>query len=89
MANPAKWQFVEVAEEGVFGLQRAFKQAGVQSIIMSLWEVNDAVTQELMTAFYNNVLSGQSYREAFYNAQRTIRSRKPNPYYWAGFIMLD
>lgn len=79
----------KVTEEGVFGLQRAFKQAGVQSIIMSLWEIPDAETQELMSAFYNNVLSGQSYRDAFYNAQRTIRSKKSNPYYWAGFIMLD
>ena len=80
----------EITGEGVFGLQRAFKQAGAQTIIMSLWPVNDAATQLLMTEFYRNwITNRQSKREAFRNAQNTVRSRYEEPVYWAGFIMLD
>ena len=80
----------EITGEGVFGLQRAFKQAGAQTIIMSLWPVNDAATQLLMTGFYRNwITNNQSKREAFRNAQNTVRSQYPAPSYWAGFIMLD
>ena len=81
----------EVTGDGVFGLQRAFKMAGVQTIIMSLWPVNDQATQLLMTEFYNNWIGKhQSKREAFRNAQNTVRySQYDDPVYWAGFIMLD
>ena len=80
----------EITGEGVFGLQRAFKQAGAQTIIMSLWPVNDAATQLLMTEFYRNwITKNQSKREAFRNAQQTVRSKYEEPVYWAGFIMLD
>jgi CHAT domain-containing protein len=80
----------EVTGDGVFGLQRAFKMAGVQTIIMSLWPVNDQATQLLMTEFYNNWIGKhQSKREAFRNAQNTVRTQYEEPEYWAGFIMLD
>jgi CHAT domain-containing protein len=81
----------EVTGDGVFGLQRAFKMAGVQTIIMSLWPVNDQATQLLMTEFYNNWIGKhQSKREAFRNAQNTVRySQYDDPVYWAGFVMLD
>lgn len=79
----------EVTSEGVFGLQRAFKMAGVQTIVMSLIEVDDQTTMVMMNKFYTNLLSGQSKHDAFYNAQRYIRSIKPDPIYWAGWIMLD
>ena len=80
----------EITGEGVFGLQRAFKQAGAQTIIMSLWPVNDAATQMLMTEFYRNwITNRQPKREAFRNAQNTVRTQFEEPVYWAGFIMLD
>ena len=80
----------EVTSEGVFGLQRAFKQAGAQTIIMSLWPVDDAATQLLMTEFYTNwIYKHQSKREAFTNAQNFVRSQYNQPVYWAGFVMLD
>ena len=80
----------DITSEGVFGLQRAFKMAGVQTIIMSLWKVNDQATQLLMTEFYNNWIGKhQSKREAFRNAQNTVRSQYEEPEYWAGFVMLD
>jgi len=80
----------DITSEGVFGLQRAFKMAGVKTIIMSLWKVNDQATQLLMTEFYNNwIEKNQSKREAFRNAQNVVRSQYKDPIYWAGFIMLD
>ena len=80
----------DITSEGVFGLQRAFKMAGVQTIIMSLWRVNDQATQLLMTEFYNNWIGKhQSKREAFRNAQNIVRTQYEEPEYWAGFIMLD
>lgn len=82
----------KVTAEGVFGLQRAFKKAGVGTIIMSLWNVDDKVTSEFMTTFYecladkNNVWNK---RKAFEQSKEIIRKEHPDPYYWAAFVMLD
>ena len=75
--------------EGVFGLQRAFKLAGAKTIIMSLWKIPDKQTSMLMQAFYKNWLSGMNKNEAFKKAQLELRSQFPEPYYWAGFVMVD
>ena len=58
--------------EGVYGLQRAFKMAGVDIIVMSLWKVPDAETSEFMNTFYANWLDGQNVKLAFNNAQRKM-----------------
>ena len=79
----------EITSEGVFGLQRAFKKAGVQTLIMSLWSVADKVAPLMMQTFYREWLSGKSKHEAFAIAQQTVRAKHPDPYYWASFIMLD
>lgn len=81
----------ELKGDGVFGLQRGFKKAGVNSILMSLWEVDDKATQKLMTSFYNHYLSGMSKVEALRTAQKDVRgtSEFEDPYYWAAFILLD
>lgn len=80
-----------ISAEGVSGLQDAFKKAGVQTIVMSLWEVNDMTTSKLMTAFYRNLLSGMDAHSAMYNAQDSLRLADDfsHPYYWAGFIVVD
>ena len=75
--------------EGVFGLQRAFKLAGVESLIMSLWKVPDEATAELMIGFYQLWLSGKTKNEAFASAQKLVREKYGEPYYWAGFVMMD
>lgn len=79
--------------EGVFGLQRGFKKAGANSILMSLWEVNDKATQILMTQFYKNLVSGQSKHQSLRSAQKYLREYNNGcynePKYWAAFILLD
>jgi len=72
--------------EGVFGLRRAFVQAGAKTLVMSLWKVPDDQTQELMELFYGGILAGQGRSDALRSAQLTMRARYPNPYYWAAFI---
>jgi CHAT domain-containing protein len=79
----------EVTGEGVFGLQRGFKKAGAQTIVMSLWEVDDYATRLLMTEFFKNLTLGKSKREAFLMAQDYVREKKSDPKYWAAFIMVD
>lgn len=82
----------DITSEGVFGLQRAFKKAGVKTLIMSLWKVDDAATSYFMQTFYDEWLGGKTKLEAFAVAQKRVREYSDeysNPYYWAGFIMLD
>lgn len=76
-------------EDGVFGVQRGFKKAGAHTLVMSLWSVNDAATQLMMTSFYENLLNGLSRHDAFLKAQQSVREVYPQPHFWAPFIMLD
>ncbi len=76
-------------EDGVFGLQRAFKRAGIKTMMLSLWNVDDNVTKEFMISFYEFLLQTNNKYIAYYNAQNEIRKQYPDPYYWASFIMLD
>jgi len=77
------------SSEGVFGLQRAFKMAGVQSLIVSLWPVSDDVTIEFMEIFYSQWLNGSTKDAAFRKAQSEIKKTYKNPFYWAAFVMID
>lgn len=82
--------------EGVFGLQRAFKKAGVKSILMTLWKVDDEATQMFMTEFYRDYLESNSKQHALKEAQKYLQTfvedrenKYADPYYWAGFVLLD
>ena len=76
--------------EGVYGLQRAFKMAGVNLIMMSLWEVPDKETSEFMTQFYTNWLNGQDIRTAFRNTQIEMSKTYNNsPEKWAAFVLFE
>lgn len=81
----------ETSGEGVFGLQRGFKLAGANTLLMSLWKVDDVATQLLMTDFYRNYLSGKSKQESLKLAQKSLRDNPEYsaPKYWAAFILLD
>jgi CHAT domain-containing protein len=74
--------------EGVFGLQRAFKMAGVKKMIVSLWQVPDKETAELMAGFYNYWLGGKMIKDAFIQAQADMR-KKYSPFYWAAFVLIE
>lgn len=74
--------------EGVFGLQRAFKMAGVKKMIVSLWQVPDKETAELMTSFYSYWLKGKTIVQSFTQAQADMR-KKYSPYYWAAFVLVE
>ena len=77
--------------EGVYGLQRAFKMAGVDYLLLSLWEVPDEATKELMAAFYKNWFSGKDIRTAFKDAQNQLKEKyKDVPgaaFAWAAFVL--
>ncbi len=76
--------------EGVYGLQRAFKIAGAKYLIMSLWQVPDKQTSLLMTTFYKNWLElKMSIPDAFHVAQKELRELGLDPYQWAGFVLVE
>jgi len=74
--------------EGVYGLQRAFLVAGADAMIMSLWKVDDAATQQLMTNFYTNWLKLGNKQRAFKQAQLQLMTKYKEPYYWGAFVMM-
>ena len=80
-------------DSGPMGLQRGFKEAGVNTILMSLRRVDDEVTQILMVEFYKNLMSGKSKHQSLKDAQKYLREvdngKYDDPKYWAAFIMLD
>ncbi len=76
--------------EGVYGLQRAFKIAGVKYLVMSLWQVPDKQTSLLMTAFYKKwITEKKTIPNAFHEAQKQLRESGLDPYYWAGFVLVE
>lgn len=78
-----------VGSEGVFGLQRAFKMAGVEYILMSLWKVPDQETKEFMTEFYNQYFTSQNIEKSFANTQQYMKNKYPNDLYsWAAFVLV-
>ena len=78
---------------GVFGLQRGFKKAGANTILMSVDKVDDEATKILMVEFYRNLMDGKTKHQSLKNAQRYLRQvdngKYDKPEYWASFIMLD
>ena len=81
--------------EGVFGLRRAFTQAGTKSLVMSMWQVPDKETKELMVEFYKNIISGrmnrcQALRQATLKEMKVVKERygHTNPYYWGAFVFM-
>lgn len=79
-----------VGNEGVYGLQRAFRIAGVRNVLMSLWQVPDYHTQELMTLFYKKWLEEKlPLHQALTAAQKALRDKGYEPYHWAGWVLVE
>ena len=75
--------------EGVYGLQRAFKMAGVKYLLMSLWEVPDTETAEFMELLYKNLLAQQSIENAFKKTQHLMQIKYRNePYKWGAWVLI-
>jgi CHAT domain-containing protein len=81
--------------EGAMSLARGFSYAGVKNLLVSLWQVNDKATSELMSNFYNYLTLGLSFQKALnqskkhYLNDKTVPNSKKSPYYWAGFVPIQ
>ena len=81
----------EIADDGVIGLQRGFKKAGANSLLMTLWKVDDDATRQFMTKFYERLSTHHNKQRALSEAQRYLQesTKYKEPEYWAPFILLD
>ena len=76
--------------DDLFGLQRGFKNAGVQTILMTLSAVDDQASMLLMTKFYENIISGLSERQALIKAQQYLRENGyADSKYWGTIYLVD
>ncbi|HZI24322.1 MAG TPA: CHAT domain-containing tetratricopeptide repeat protein [Chryseolinea sp.] len=78
--------------EGIVSLGKAFRYAGCENIVMSLWKVNDRTTAQLMQIFFRHLSAGMNKDEALRQAKLSFLSDPKNrhfthPYYWSGFIL--
>lgn len=80
-----------ISNDGVIGIQRGFKKAGVNSILMSLWSVNDESTSIFMTKFYEALAKYNDKQQALNEAQNylIVNTKYKDPHYWAAFVLLD
>lgn len=81
------------AGEGVFGLRRAFAEAGADSLLISMWQVPDEETTRLMSLFYQNWLAGNDKQSALQMAQHQLRAElkaknEDHPFYWGAFVLI-
>jgi tetratricopeptide (TPR) repeat protein len=74
--------------QGVYGLRRALVIAGAETLVTSLWKVNDESTRQFMEAYYSKLLAGEGRTSALRQAMKAFRRKQPHPYFWAPFIAL-
>jgi len=72
--------------QGVYGLRRSFIVAGAETLVVSLWKVDDQVTRTLMESYYGNLFASQGRVTALREAMFALRKEHPHPHYWAPFI---
>lgn len=74
--------------EGVYGLQRALKIAGANTLLISLWSVDDIATSSFMKTFYKTWLNSGDKLMAYSNAQKQLLATHKHPYYWGAFELI-
>ncbi|ATB39480.1 hypothetical protein CYFUS_004924 [Cystobacter fuscus] len=74
--------------QGIQGLRRALVVAGAETVVMSLWKVNDDSTRLLMETYYLHLMAGQGRASALRETMRSLRASHPHPNDWAPFIVL-
>ena len=76
--------------EGVYGLQRAFRLAGADNMIVSLWDIPDKQTSEFMIIFYGYIADGYLIKQAFDLTIKQARNKYPDRSdFWAGFVLIE
>ncbi|WP_199317510.1 CHAT domain-containing protein [Planktothricoides raciborskii] len=78
----------QLTGDGMIGLSRSFLNAGVPSLVMSLWAVDDRTTSQLMVQFYQNLQTTPNKAQALRQAMLTMKNQYPDPYYWAAFTLI-
>lgn len=63
-----------ITPDGVYGLQRGLKTAGVKAIVSTLWSVDDEATSLFMMQLYKNLEKGKGLRESFWNAREFLKN---------------
>ncbi|HXS98476.1 MAG TPA: CHAT domain-containing protein [Candidatus Limnocylindrales bacterium] len=79
---------VVVGGDELLGLKRGLLYAGAQSILVTLWDVNDQSTADFMKLFYQHLKSNGNKAAAVQSAMAGIRERYPHPFYWAPFVLV-
>src|SRR5215472_10518205 len=79
--------FVAAGDE-LLGLQRGLFCAGAATLLLSLWDVHDESTAQLMRYFYRHYIETADMPGALQQAMRELRQSKPHPFYWAPFVLV-
>lgn len=79
---------VSALGQGVYGLRRAVMVAGAETLLTSLWKVDDKATRDLMTQYYKSLMKGKGRGESMREAALALRKKRPHPYFWAPFIAI-
>ncbi|HEV3419424.1 MAG TPA: CHAT domain-containing protein [Candidatus Acidoferrum sp.] len=79
--------FVAAGDE-LLGLQRGLFYAGASTLLLSLWDVHDQSTSELMQLFYHEYLRTGEMASALQHAMQQLRQQNPHPYFWAPFVLV-
>jgi CHAT domain-containing protein len=79
--------FVAAGDE-LLGLQRGLFCAGASSLLLSLWDVHDRSTAELMQEFYRGYIASGDMAGALRAAMLKVRAQNPHPYFWAPFVLV-
>ncbi len=78
----------EITGDGVVGLSRSLLTAGAESVIVSLWAVDDSSTSDLMVEFYRQLQQNPDKAKALRQAMLSTMKKHPHPIHWAAFTLI-